>query len=197
MSDKKRFLDTNEFVANSFLGTKKGLVRANRFFVEVEAPYNIVSSSEGVSQNVLSWNASMVNVSSIDVGIESRNINTVTRHLYKSRQDSDLNITFLEDVDLSIRRFFSRWIRQGYDINTLRRGFPDELKGEIRVYPIGPDGQITAGDVFYECVPSSIASMDFSSFNDDVLIRTSVTFKFKWHDMGTEDYITQGAESII
>lgn len=197
MSDVKKFLDTNEFVANSFIGTKKGLVRANRFYVEIIPPGNINFGTEGLTSEVLAWNASMVNCSSLAMGVETRNINTVTRHYYKSRQDSDLNITFLESPDLPIRRFFSRWIRQGYDINTLRRGFPDELKGEVRVYPIGQDGQITAGDIFYEVVPTDIAAMDFSSFNDDVLIRTSVTFKFKWHDMGTENYIKKGAESII
>ena len=115
MSDKSRFLDTNEFVSNSFLGTSKGLVRANRFYVEIGPVQDISNGAaqqnfgtENLTTEQLAWNASMVNVSSIEMGIETRNINTVTRHMYKSRQDSDLNITFLEDNDLSCRRFFSR-----------------------------------------------------------------------------------------
>lgn len=196
--DFKNFLDVNNFVANSFVGTSKGLLKSNKFIVEINKPFPIPAEA-GMTLNKLMWNAAGATVSNQSMQVYSHNINTTSRHFYKMRADSDLQIVFIEDANLSCRQFFTRWMRQGYDVNTLRRGYNSEIIGTIYVFPLNAEGQAEAGDAFYEAFPTDIASMDYSFFNEDVMVRTSVTFKFKWHDMGTVDYVrsAEGAASLI
>lgn len=186
--DTTTFLNTSDFVANSFVSSKSGLLRSNKFMIQIIAPPAIekIAASIGGDFNLdsLVWNCVGATVTDFNCDMGQNQINGVPRNYYKNRQDSDLGLTFLDDNELRIRRFFAAWMAMGFDLANQSRGYYDDVAAKtIKVFPVTPTGEKIAADVYVSALPYQISNIDYNAHNEDVLIRTDVKFKYTFHEI--------------
>ena len=171
-----------DWISGSYAGGKFGdLIRPNRFKVKIS---NLPSGVPGDTQQ-LSLNAMGAQVSPISVDIGVVNLNSWILNYYKERTDADLSITFLDTVNLDVRSTFNEWMRLGFDFQSKRRGFFDDIKaGFIEVIPLdnkGKDGR--RKDVYTEVFPFEINDLNYDMAQENQILRTEVKFKFIVHDV--------------
>lgn len=175
------FVNIDTFIARSFIGTsKKGLLRSNRFLVELHTPKGF--SPKGVGVTDLSFNAMQVGCPTISVETGGMEINSWMQWYYKTRNDSDLSITFLETPDLKVRSFFESWINYGYDNAKRKRRYIDEIVAAyFKVWPLDAMGNRSKCDVFTEVFPFEVNSLEYNVGDENNILKTEVKFKFKLH----------------
>lgn len=163
-----------------------GLLKPNRFKVEITPPQAAVANGGLPDANtILAFHAFGAQVSNIQMDVKTANYNTWINHSFGDKTDQDLQISFLENAEMRIRKFFMEWIRLGFDPETKARGFPKDLEAsEIKITPL--DEQLKPQkiyDIFKYAVPFIINDLNYSMESENQYLRTDVTFKFKIHDI--------------
>lgn len=173
-----QYLVPTNFISNGHVGI--GLQYQHNFLIEMS--YNNLDGIDIKAGDVLRWNAVQVSLPGINQGVDGSNINGFTIYHATERSDQDLQITFIEDYNMTIRSYFERWISKLYDQKTKIRRYPKEyMLPELRVHTYSSAGGIsTYCDFFGDVFPFEINDLDFNKSSYDH-ITTTVTFKFKKH----------------
>ena len=168
--------EISNFLASSAIN--KGLHYQHNFIVQVDQPLNF---KHDVSQVELTWNASEVAVPGIVLGVDTLKINGRPRFFASERAEQDLKITFIEDKNMSCRRFFDEWMSIIFNPFDKGRNYPDDFKAPfIKVHTTDQNGQSSFSDTFMDVFPFDISDMNYS-VSAYGISKTSVTFKFKSH----------------
>jgi len=164
-------------IQSLIIQSQVGLFRNNRFivyFFEIPGISNV---------EVLTFNAIQVQIPDITVETERKVINNIPFYYLKERSDADLQITFLDDNNQTIRKLFDSWIKQGYDFLNLKRGYIDDIcceKVQIRTYT-DKSTLSTSYDEFTKVFPYKINDINLDKTSEGELIYTTVNFKSRLH----------------
>lgn len=186
MSDyTQKFVKPENFITKSFIGTSSsGLLRTNRFVVGVYPGPGGFKFSSNMHETLL-WNAMSVSCPGVDVEFGEGELNGIRRSYMKTRADSDLEISFLDTPDMTIRRFFESWISHGVyitgDGRNVRRRYITKLYGTITVAPLTAMGNTYYQDSFSLAFPYSINNIEYNMANDNEVHKTTVKFKYTIH----------------
>lgn len=175
------FVSVDTFIARSFITTsKRGLLRSNRFVIEFHTPKAF--SPSGIKVGELMYNALAVACPNISVETGGMEINSWMQWYYKTRNDTDLSVTFLESADLKVRKFFESWINYGYDNRARKRRYIDEIVAPyFKVWPLDANGQRSTCDVFTEVFPYEVNGLEYNVSDENNILKTEVKLKFKLH----------------
>jgi len=174
----ERFLNPANFLAHS--NVKNGLQYKHNFLVTLSSLPPLLNN-ENVSTEDLSWNAIDVSVPGISLGIGSNQVAGRPRYFTQERQDQDLSITFLDNTNMEIRRFFEEWMALAFNPYIKLRKYPSEYQApELNVNTMNQFGKLTYMDCFLDVFPYLIDDLDFSR-NQYEIIKTKVTFKYRVH----------------
>lgn len=156
----------------------KGLHYQHNFVVYFDQPAGF---THDIKPENLTWNAIEVAVPGIVLGISDLKINGRPRYFAAERAEQDLKITFLEDKDMSCRRFFEEWMSIIYNPYDKGRNYPDDFKAHsIKIHTTNQNGISSYCDTFMDIFPFDISDMNYSTSTYGVS-KTSVSFKFKAH----------------
>ncbi len=177
--DAVNIMNPANFIAASKIS--KGLQYQHNYLVYVNLGNKLNISNEVSNSTDLMWNAVEVSVPGVTMGVSGVILGGRTRYAAQERSDQDLRITFLEDSNMSARRFFDKWIALAYDPYTRIRKFPDDMKAiDIIISTFDQSGNVTYFDEFIEPFPFEINDLDYNRSNYDI-VKTRVTFKYKQH----------------
>lgn len=173
-----------DWIKAGFVSGKFGdLLRPNRFTIEFSGWPSAVDSS--ITNSDLANNVMGVQVSPISMDVGTINLNSWILNYFKERTDADLSITFLETHNLKIRNHFNEWMRLGFDFQSKRRGFFDDIKGEwIKIWALDNKGKKGEKcDYYREVFPFEVNDINFDMAQENQIFKTEVKFKFVIHDV--------------
>jgi len=175
----RHYLNIEQFIDNSVAGTGVGLLRPNKYMCLLNSP---PSMSKLKKNGWLEWNVISVECPNISVSTEFVEVNSWVHYYLKTREDSDLSITFHEDSTLTLRRFFYDWINEGFNQKNMSRRYIDDVCAtEMKVVPLMFDGVGKYCDKFEMVFPYEINSLDYDLAAEDSVLKTTVKFKYRFH----------------
>jgi len=180
------FLDINKYKNNSTLSDNLGLPFVNRYICLLNAPSK--TSGEFSNNGWLEMQVLSVDCPSLGVDFGEMEMDGVRRFYSKTTANDDLQITFLETPDLSLRRFFYAWlnlaVRTDNQGNSTRRLYQDQYTcKELKVAPLDFEGKAYYADRFLQTFPYKIQDINYNYGTSNEIIKTTVSFKYVFHDI--------------
>jgi hypothetical protein len=178
MDNYLHFINIERAIQEVYAFQTEGLPFINRFACELFVPGLDLT---GIPFQVLSADVPTFAFSSNDTELFGQN-----RFNFKSREDGDLGITFMETPSLRMRLAFYQWMNDFLQVNnngTVTRSYPDSQANMI-IYPIDSFGNSKIVDRFIGVVPYEISGIPYT-YSDTELIKTTVKFKYKYHHLTT------------
>jgi len=181
--DLKEFIEIDWFKRTSTLADNLGIPLSNRFAMLLNAPKSPAFQKNGwLEIQVLSADCPDL---SLEMG--SQELNGTQRYFAKGRSDGDLQVTFLETPDLSLRRFFFAWMSVALKVDkdgSTRRGYLEEyVASELKIAPLDFEGKAHYADRFIDAFPYKIADINYNYGASNEMIKTVVYFKYRVHDV--------------
>ncbi len=181
--DYSNFLDIERIKLESSISDNLGLPFINRFACFLNGPE--VSYTEFKSNGWLEFQVMDVTCSNFTLKSGSDyELNGARRYYFQGRDDSDLEITFLDTSDLLIRRFFFWWLNLAADVTeygVTRRYMSEYVSKEFLVVPLDYRGYGYYADKFTEIFPYDISSITYSYGRNNDILKTTVKFKYMYH----------------
>lgn len=166
----------------------ENLARSNRFEVMIQAPEMLQdhSTSVGDSVRVTSMLAEDVIFPGLLLGTRMLKLNNILspRATAIDFGGDSITVTFLCDNAWAAKDFFGDWMRLIVDPVTREIRWPDQYFGGMDIVALNEKDDITAHWRLFDIFPRSIAPIQASATNSQVL-RMPVTFTYaKWQVMG-------------
>ena len=172
---------------------QENLARSNRFEVIISAPImDGHSISQGDTARVVSMLAEDVIFPGLLLGTRMIRLNNILepRATAIDFGGDSITVTFLCDNAWAAKDFFGDWMRKTVDPNHREIRYPDEYYGEMQIHALNEQDEIIAKWNLIDVFPRSIAPIQASATNSQVL-RMPVSFTYKkWQVMG--GYTPQG-----
>lgn len=161
---------------------RENLARSNRFEVIITLP-NIMpnhTTSQGDSSRVVSMLAEDVIFPGLLVGTRMLKLNNILepRATAIDFGGDSLSATFLCDNAWVAKDFFGDWMRNIVDPVTRELVYPEDYYGEMFIHSLNEQDQVIAKWHLIDVFPRSIAPIQASATNAQVL-RMPVTFTYK------------------
>lgn len=166
----------------------ENLARSNRFEVMIQAPQMLAdhTTSMGDSVRVTSMLAEDVIFPGLLIGTRMLKLNNILapRATAIDFGGDSITVTFLCDNAWAAKDFFGDWMRLIVDPVTREIRWPEEYYGGMDIVALNEQDEITAHWRLFDIFPRSIAPIQASATNAQVL-RMPVTFTYaKWQVMG-------------
>ena len=176
-----KFLEGGAFgVLNDILSefhSDNGYAIPNRFEVLITAPGSNSAESRKVSMRCET------------VLIPGRNLNTLTDGMpYGPTREIVDGVTYAEDITMTFqassgldeRVFFEKWQELAFNPQTWNVGYYNDYARTIEIYLLDRQDQRRYGVKLIEAFPKTIAGTDLNQGSNDEIIKTSVTFSFRY-----------------
>ena len=187
MASLAKFLEGGAFgVLNDILSefhSDDGYAIPNRFEVLISAPGSSSTEARKVSMRVET------------VLIPGRNLNTLTdSNIYGPTREIVDGVTYAEDISMTFqassgldeRVFFEKWQELAFDPQTWDVGYYNDYVSDIEIYLLDRQDQRLYGVKLIEAFPKTIAGTDLGQSLNNEIIKTTVTFSFRyWETLDT------------
>jgi len=187
MAGLARFLEGGAFgVLNDILSefhSDNGYAIPNRFEVLITRP--------GGSAN----DARKVSLRCETVLLPGRNLNTVTDGMpYGPTREVVDGVTYAEDISMTFqassgldeRVFFEEWQELAFNKQTWNVGYYNDYVSTVEIYLLDRQDQRRYGIKLIEAFPKTIGGTDLSQAANNEIIKTSVSFSFRyWESLDT------------
>lgn len=188
------FLDIDNFIHNSNLNDtnySNGVMRLNRFVGIIDVK-QLKPNFQGLQHNnevedygndFLAWNIFKINCPAFRLETDTREVDAIPRHYFKSWQHDDLEVSYLESADMKIRHYFFEWLESALSSRTLTRNYYDDVMAKwFIIYPLNFQGQAERYEIFEDVVPTEINSINYDVADDgSQTVLTTVKFKYIRH----------------
>ena len=142
------------------------------------------------------WKAQEVSLRCESILLPGRNLNTLTDGMpYGPTREivdgvmyaEDIAMTFVASGGLEERVFFEEWQELAFDKQTWNVGYYDEYVGDIEIYLLNRQDERRFGIKLIEAFPKTINGTDLSQATSNEIIKTSVSFSFRyWESLDQE-----------
>ena len=187
MAGLARFLEGGAFgVLNDILSefhSDNGYAIPNRFEVLITRP--------GGSAN----DARKVSLRCETVLLPGRNLNTITDGMpYGPTREVVDGVTYAEDISMTFqassgldeRVFFEEWQELAFNKQTWNVGYYNDYVSTVEIYLLDRQDQRRYGIKLIEAFPKTIGGTDLSQAANNEIIKTSVSFSFRyWESLDT------------
>lgn len=139
------------------------------------------------------------------VNLPGVNLNTLTdSNIYGPTREivdgvtyaEDITMVFVANAGLEERVFFEEWQKMAFDPVTWDIGYYHDYVSDIDLYLLDRQDQRRFGLKFREAFPKTIAATDLSQSSNNEIIKTSISFAFRFWETLDEDRSTpQGSDN--
>ncbi len=178
------FAANNLATAVATLHNENGYAVPNRFEVIILAPMPNYAKQREVSLRCES------------ILLPGRNLNTTTDGMpYGPTREvvdgvtyaEDITMTFVASAGLEERIFFAEWQELAFNKQTWNVGFYNDYVSTIEIYMLNRQDERRYGIKLIEAFPKTINGTELSQATSGEIIRTSVTFSFRyWETLDTQ-----------
>lgn len=193
----------NEFISQV---KSEGLARDNRFLVEITPPQALFNN--GVARKLSLY---CQNVSLPGLNFASNPVTTYgeQREVIYNRQFEPLNMEFLGDNPMRIKKFFDQWQQLIIDPVTRLVSYYQDYIGtvEISQIDVSDEERATYKVRLFEAFPKTVSPMNYTASSKDVS-KVQVSFEYKYWtpvetgtdsgavDVVTDNYLYNGAPAL-
>jgi len=180
-----------EEAITSFRYDENGYAVPNRFEVLIFSPGARTEESKKVSLRCES------------ISLPGRNLNTLTdSNIYGPTREVVNGVTYAEDITLTFqasagldeRRFFEKWQELAFNKQTWNVGYYNHYVKEIEIYLLDKQDKRRYGIKLVEAFPKTITATELSQASNNEIIKTSVSFSFRyWESLRVDEQ----AQSLI
>jgi len=179
-----KFVENNLASAIASLRGKDSYAVPNRFEVMITAPMPNYAEQRRVSLRCES------------VLLPGRNLNTLTDGMpYGPTREivdgvtyaEDITMTFVASAGLNERVFFEEWQKLAFNEETWNVGFYDEYVKTVEIYLMNRQDERKYGIKLMEAFPKTINGTELSQVSNNEIIKTPVTFSFRYWE--TLDFV--------
>ena len=212
MASLARFLEAGAFgVLNDILSTfhsDEGYAIPNRFEVLILSP---PKRGGGITTNAYAGSergsdARAVSLRCESIQLPGRNLNTLTdSNIYGPTREIVDGVTYAEDISmifqassgLNERVFFEEWQKQAFDENTWNVGYYNDYVSEVHIYLLDRKDQRRYGIKLMEAFPKTIEGSDLNQGTNNEIVKTSVSFSFRYWETLDANRISRPLGDII
>ena len=175
-----RFLEGTAFgVLNDILSTfhsEDGYAVPNRFEVLIIPPGGSGGGRE-------------VSMRCESITLPGRNLATMSdTNIYGPTREIVSGVTYAGDVQMSFqsssgleeRVFFEEWQKKAFNEQTWDVGYHSDYTSEVQIYLLDKQDQRRYGIRLHEAFPKTIGAVDLNQAPSSEIIKTAVTFSFRW-----------------
>ena len=180
-----KFLEGTAFgVLNDILSTfhsDDGYALPNRFEVLISPPVGMLGGDPTTTKKV-SMRCETIN-------LPGRNLNTLTDGMpYGPTREVVDGVTYAEDISMTFqassgldeRVFFEEWQELAFNKQTWNVGYYDDYVSTVEIYLLDRQDQRRYGIKLIEAFPKTINGTDLSQAANNEIIKTSVSFSFRY-----------------
>tara|TARA_B100000749_G_scaffold125825_1_gene96583 strand:- start:465 stop:1163 length:699 start_codon:yes stop_codon:yes gene_type:complete len=194
------FNNLNQWIA-VLRGEDGGYAVPNRFEVIIAYPPKMGGGYRrwGTAHDVRS-----ISLRCESVNLPGVNLNTLTdSNIYGPTREivdgvtyaEDITMVFVANAGLEERVFFEEWQKMAFDPVTWDIGYYHDYVSDIDLYLLDRQDQRRFGLKFREAFPKTIAATDLSQSSNNEIIKTSVSFAFRfWETLDEDRSIPQGSD---
>ena len=140
-------------------------------------PYLTGNDARAVSMRCESTSMPGRNLSAID----DTNIYGPTREIVSGvTYAGDVEMIFQASSDLKERDFFEKWQKKAFDEQTWNVGYHEDYTSEVQIYLLDKQNKRRYGIRLHEAYPKTIGAVGLNQAPSSEIIKTSVTFSFRW-----------------
>ena len=173
-----------------------GFARLSKYAVVITPPAKLLSGdSDKFLNNVnrqVNLHCSSVSMPGHDLqAMEQQHGSAPGREIVRSHDyEGTIAATFYLDSHLRERHFFEQWQRSAVNTQTHKANYYDNYIGELEIYQLDGDGEITYGIKATEVYPTLIAGIEYAYSSSNTIATQVVQFQYRqWYNM-TSDEIT-------
>jgi hypothetical protein len=167
--------EISEFIS---LVKKEGLARTNRFVVYITPPPKLIALVNQAKLRYYCDSASMPGMNFLSNPVMTYG---EQREVIYNRSFEPVNLEFIMDADMSIKRFFDAWQNAIIDPRTRMLSYYETYVGTIEIYQLDNEGKETMRYAvrLNEAFPKSVAPISYSYNNKDITkLSVSIEYKF-------------------
>ena len=212
MANLAKFLEAGAFgVLNDILSSfhsDEGYAIPNRFEVLILSP---PKRGCGITTNAYAGSergsdARAVSLRCESVSLPGRNLNSLTdTNIYGPTREIVDGVTYAEDITMTFqassglneRVFFEEWQKQAFDENSWNVGYYNDYVSEVQIYLLDRKDQRRYGLRLLEAFPKTIEASDLNQGANNEIIKTSVSFSFRYWETLDENRISRPLGDLI
>ena len=187
-NDRAIFAEPNAYsdlekAITSFRWDENGYAVPNRFEVLIFSP--VARSLHGAKTD----ESRKVSLRCESIFLPGRNLNTLTdSNTYGPTREIVDGVTYAEDIAMTFqassgldeRRFFEEWQEQAFNSHTWNLGYYNDYVGIVEIYLLDKKDKRRYGIKLIEAFPKTITGTDLSQATNNEIIKTSVSFSFRY-----------------
>ena len=201
-TDRAIFAEPNAYsdlekAITSFRWDENGYAVPNRFEVLIFSP--VARSLHGAKTD----ESRKVSLRCESINLPGRNLNTLTdSNTYGPTREivdgvtyaEDITMTFLASSELDERRFFEEWQEQAFNEHTWNIKYYEDYVSTVEIYLLDKKDKRRYGIRLVEAFPKTINATELNQATNNVIIKTSVSFSFRyWQSLRVDEQ----AQSLI
>ena len=171
-----------------------GFARLSKYAVVITPPAKLLS---GDSNNFLHNTNRQVNLHCSSVSMPGHDLQAMEqqhgsapgREIVRSHDyEGTIAATFYLDSHLRERHFFEQWQRSAVNTQTHKANYYDNYIGELEIYQLDGDGEITYGIKATEVYPTLIAGIEYAYSSSNTIATQVVQFQYRqWYNMTSDE----------
>jgi hypothetical protein len=167
--------DINEFIA---IVKNEGLARTNRFVVYITPPARLVGVANNTKLRFLCESASIPGMNFLSNPVMTYG---EQREVIYNRSFEPVNLEFMLDQDMEIKRFFDSWQNLIINPRTRMLSYYENYIGTVEIYQLDNSGKESSRYIvrLNEAFPKSVAPISYSYGNKDIT-KLSVAIEYKF-----------------
>jgi len=138
-----------------------------------------------VTQKELGKNTDRLNMLTDEVVLPGKTIATSeytdgrqTKKIPYTFIEDEVTITFIENTNYEVRRFFDAWMSQIFDKQRYRVGYKDDFVGGVKIYQLDKTGKEVYGIELQRAYPTTITPVQLNNAGAEDLVKITVTFAY-------------------
>jgi len=172
----------DERTLNNFIAKVKndGLARSSRFNVVITPPKVLVDG--GFIDRDMILLCDHIDIPSTTLATNDLNVYGEVRAMPYQRLFGDTKISFYMDRDMSIKKFFDRWINHIIHPKSRIQNYYDNYISTMEAVVNTLEEKATYKVIYNECYPVSIDSVALDYSSKDIM-KLSVAMKYKYYEI--------------
>ena len=171
-----------------------GFARLSKYAVVISPPAKLLSEDSNRflvnTQRQVNLHCSSVSMPGHDLqAMEQQHGSAPGREIVRSHDyEGTIAATFYLDSHLRERHFFEQWQRSAVNTQTHKANYYDNYIGELEIYQLDGDGEITYGIKATEVYPTLIAGIEYAYSSSNTIATQVVQFQYRqWYNMTSDE----------
>lgn len=160
------------------ISARNGLARTNLF--QVDLPLSVIAGGDPLAENNKQYLDVMCSVTQLpgrQITTNERMIGVKSEKMPYGFLKDDVSLTFLDNNDYSIRRYFESWQNQVLNQNSFEIKYKNEYSADVYIKQLDHQGNVVYSVTLQEAFPTTLNSIELNN-NANGLVEINVQLSY-------------------